>query len=92
MGLFGCMGLRIPSSDESIALVKNIALKKWKAVGNTVFMHIELKPELHKSLWRALNKELQEYASSDCLLKGRSPEERIAFSSRLLVREIQVKY
>lgn len=87
----GNVYVRIPSSEESIALVKNIALKKWKAVANAVFMHTELKPELHKSLWRVLNKELLKYASSDCLLKGRSPEELIAFSSRLLVREIQVK-
>lgn len=83
----GNVYVRIPSSEESIALVKNIALKKWKPVANAVFMHPELKPELHKSLWRVL----QEYASSDCLLKGRSPEEIIAFSSRLLVREIQIK-
>ena len=38
-----------------------------------------------------LNKELQEYVSSDCLLKGRSPAELIAFSSKLFVRELQVK-
>ncbi|CAB3998266.1 Hypothetical predicted protein [Paramuricea clavata] len=87
----GEIHVRVPSSEESILLVKNIALKKWKVVSNTVFKHTELQPELSKSLWRVLNKEFQEYSTSDCLLKGRSPEELIAFSSRLLVRELQVK-
>ena len=80
--------VRVPSSEESILLVKNIALKKWKVVSNTVFKHTELQPEPSKSLWQVLNKEFQEYSTSDCLLKGCSPEELIAFSSSAVASSI----
>lgn len=83
----GEMYVRVPSSEESILLVKNIALQKWKAAANTVFKHKDLQPEVFKTLWWVLNKEMQEYTSSDCILKGRSPEELIAFSNRLFVCE-----
>lgn len=33
---------------------------------------------------------MQEYTSSDCILKGHSPEELTAFSNRLFVKELQV--
>jgi hypothetical protein len=80
--------VRVPSSEESILLVKNIALKKWKVVSNTVFKHTELQPEPSKSLWQVLNKEFQEYSTSDCLLKGCSPEELIALSSSAVASSI----
>ncbi len=83
--------VRVPPDEESTLLIKNIALKKWKVAANSIFKHAELQPELCRSLWRVLNKELQEYVSSDCLLKGRSPAELIAFSSKLFVIELQVK-
>lgn len=84
--------VHVPSNEESILLVKNIALKEWKSVANTVFKHKDLQLEVFKTLWRVLNKEFKQYISSDCMLKGRSPEELIAFSNRLFVKELQVNF
>ena len=41
-----------------------------------------------KSLWRTLNAEFKEYSSADSMLKGRSTENLIAFSSISFVREV----
>lgn len=88
----GDVKVKIPPVEEidSILLLKNIALQKWKAVANAVFRHAELRDEILNALWRVLNAEFKAYSSSDCILNGRSPEQLIAFSNALFLKEIIV--
>ena len=38
--------VRSPQEQKSIAIIKNMALKQWKAVANAIFDHAELREEL----------------------------------------------
>ena len=84
----GRTDVRVPEAKEDILLLKNVASKNWQAVANAVVKHVELKTEILKALWRVLNSEFRQYCSSISVLKGVSPEERIAFSSNLVLDEI----
>ena len=83
--------VRVPGEKEDILLLKNVALKNWQAVANSVLKHEQLKPEMLKAIWRALKAEFRDYYSSNSALKGRSPEELIAFSNNLVVEEIVLR-
>lgn len=83
--------VRVPEEKDNILILKNVALKNWQAVANAVLKHKQLKPEMLKALWRAVNAEFRNYCSSNSVLKGRSPEELIAFSKNLVVDEIVLR-
>ena len=84
----GGTDVKTPSLNEDILLIKNVALNNLQVVANIVFKHPQLRPEILKSLWRSLNTEFKEYSSADSMLKGRSTEDLIAFSSVSFVREL----
>ena len=42
----GHVEVRAPQVKKSIAIIKNMALKQWKAVANAIFNHAELREEL----------------------------------------------
>ena len=83
--------VRVPGEKEDILLLKNVALKNWQAVANSILKHEQLKPEMLKALWQALKAEFRDYCSSNSVLEGRSPEELIAFSNNLVVEEIVLR-
>ena len=84
----GRTDVKTPSLNEDILLIKNMALNNLQVVTNIVFKHPRLRPEILKSLCRSLNAEFKEYSSADSMLKGRSTEDLIAFSSVSFVREL----
>ena len=84
----GKTDVKKPSLNEDILLIKNMALNNLQAAANVVFKHRQLKPEILKSLWSSLKAEFKEYSSADSMLKDRSTEDLIAFSSISLVREL----
>ena len=84
----GRTDVRSPEERDDILLIKNIALKNWQAVANAVLKHENLKAEILKALWRALNVEFRQYCSFKSVLKGCSPEELIAFTNKLVIEEI----
>ena len=84
----GKTDVKKPSLNEDILLIKNMALNNLQAAANVVFKHRQLKPEILKSLWSSLKAEFKEYSSADSMLKYRSTEDLIAFSSISLVREL----
>ena len=65
-----------------------MALNNLQAVENVVFKNRQLRPEILKSLWSSLNAEFKEYSPADSMLKDRSTEDLIAFSSISLVRNL----
>lgn len=56
-----------------------------------MFKHPKLKPELLSAMWWVLSAEFRDYCLSDSVLKGRTPEELIALSNNVLVKEIVVR-
>ena len=64
-----------------------MALNNLQAVENVVFKHRQLKPKIVKSLWSSLNAEFKEYSPANSMLKDRSTEDLVAFSSISLVRD-----
>ena len=85
----GRTDVKVPSihENDTIRLVKNVVLKDWKAVSHIVLKHRELKPEILKALWSAVN-EFKLYCKSDNVLKRRSTAELIAFSNSTIIKEI----
>ena len=88
----GNVVVRTPANKQSKNLVKNISLKNWKAVANGVFAHDTLRKELPAVLQRAVSAEFKEYtnSSSDSILKGTEPDQLAGFSSKLVLKEIEM--
>jgi hypothetical protein len=89
----GNTDVRIPSGEDTdtINLLKNIALKRWKEAASCVWKHNSIKPEMLNSLQKIVNNECKSFCSSDSILKGNSPEELISFSNALLQKEIKIE-
>ena len=51
--------VRVPEEKDNILILKNVALKNWQAVADAVLKHKQLKPEMLKALWRAVNAEFR---------------------------------
>ena len=87
----GHVEVRSPQEKKSIAIIKNMALKQWKAaVANAIFDHAELREELPEALKRIVSAEFREYCRSDSLLKGTDPDQLSSFSNHLVLREIAI--
>ena len=86
----GRTDVKVPSirENDTIRLVKNVVLKDWKAVSHIVLKHQELKPEILKAVWSAVNNEFKLYCKSDNVFKRCSTEEFIAFSNSTIIKEI----
>lgn len=72
------------------ALLRAIALKKWKSVANIVFRHDNITEHIPDALRRKIKQEFRSL-SSDCLLKGISPKEITTFSNENFLEELRVK-
>lgn len=81
----GSILVRTPAETSTISVIKNIALKEWKAVANGIFNHPNLAEELPAALKRKVASEFREYCRSDSVLKGKEPEQLAAFSNRLVL-------
>ena len=81
-----------PAYKQSKNVVKNISLKNWNAVANGVFAHNTLQKELPAVLHRAISAKFKEYTnkSSDSILKGTEPDQLAGFSSKLVLKEIEM--
>ena len=84
--------VRTPADKQSKNLVKNISLKNWKAAANGVFAHDMLRKELPAVLQRVVSAEFKEYTNngSDSILKGTEPDQLAGFSSKLVLKEIEM--
>ena len=83
---------RIPRDDQTKALVRNIADKKWREVSNAVLKHENLGPELKKSLGKELSREFDQYLKpgSNSMLEATDPDELAGFSNKLFVEEVRI--
>lgn len=88
----GNVVVRTPANKQSKNLAKNISLKNWKAVANGVFAHDMLCEELPAVLQRVVSAEFKEYTNngSDSILKGTEPDQLAGFSSKLVLKEIEI--
>ena len=86
----GDIKVTTPQDKITIGIVKNRALKNWKAATNAFISHKDALPELLEALNRNVNREFKEFCKSDTILKGRKPDELVAFSNKLLAKEVEV--
>ena len=86
----GDIKVRTPQDKRTTGIVKNIALKKWKAATNAFISHKDLLPELKLALNRSVNREFKAFCKMDTVLKGRSADELAAFSNKLIAKEAEV--
>ena len=84
----GNVMIRTPNDKATTCLIKNLALKRWKAAANA--MHEAMREDLLIALNRAVNKEFKDYCKSDTILKGRDVDELTAFSNKHVVKETEV--
>lgn len=83
---------RNPTNQQTVQIIRNLIVGGWTAVANAVFDHSNetFQQELRDALQRKVNKEFQSYSKTDTVLKATSPDELIAFSNKLVVRETKV--
>ena len=86
----GHIEVRTPNENKTISVIKNIALKEWRAAANGVFNHTEMAEELPAALKRKVSTEFKEYCRSDSVLKGTDPDQLSSFSNRLVLRETAI--
>ena len=86
----GDIKVTTPQDKATTGIVKNIALKKWKAATNAFISHKNVLPELMVALKRSVNREFKAFCKMDTVLKGRSADELAAFSNKLLAKEAEV--
>ena len=86
----GDIKVTTPQDKTTTRIVKNIALKKWKAATNAFISHKNVLPELMVALKRSVNREFKAFCKMDTVLKGRSADQLAAFSNKLLAKEAEV--
>ena len=75
---------------DSKAIIRNIALKQWKAAVNGTYRHKLLSSELFLKLEKEVEKEMSDYCKSDGILKNTEPDQLANFSNKILFREIDI--
>ena len=86
----GNVTIRTPNDKATACLIKNLALKRWKAAANAFIVHEAMREDLLIALNRAVDKEFKDYCKSDTILKGRDVDELAAFSNKHVVKETEV--
>ena len=86
----GNVTIRTPNDKATTCLIKNLALKRWKAAATAFNVHGTIHEDLLTALNRAVNKEFKNYCKSDTILKGRDVDELAAFSNKHVVNETEV--
>ena len=75
------MIVEINIDSDSKAVIRNIALKQWKAAVNKTYRHKLLSSELFLKLENEVEKEMSDYCKSDSILKNTEPDQLAVFSS-----------
>ncbi|CAB4023887.1 Hypothetical predicted protein, partial [Paramuricea clavata] len=77
--------------EDTKRLLINIVRKNWVTASNIIFRHPELKPELLGPIRRTVRDEFAAYCGnkSESIVLGKSPDDILAFSNKVLVREVQ---
>ena len=84
--------VRIPVEQESISLIKNVALKRWDYICNAVWTHPALHSLMLKSVWKVINHEFSTYcSSSNCIFKQKTTKEIVSFSTKAACDELNSK-
>ena len=86
-------GLRIVHVNDTDFkyLIKNVALKNWKATVNIMFKHSECQSSIHEATRSKVASEFKEYCRSDnSVLKYLSPAEIGSFSNKLVQHEARL--
>ncbi len=86
----GDIKVTTPRDKITTGVVKNLALKNWKAAANAFISHKDAVPELLEALNRTVNREFKAFCKLETVLKGRNPDELVAFSNKLLAKEVEV--
>ncbi|CAB4044252.1 Hypothetical predicted protein [Paramuricea clavata] len=74
--------------DRDIAnMVKNLVLKRWKAVANAIVKHEKILLELAPVVGRKVSEEFKNLSKSDSVLKGTDPRQLETFSNKLVLEE-----
>ena len=76
----------VPDKDIS-NMIKNLVLKRWKAVANAIFKHEQMVLELVPALCREVSGEFKNLSKSDSVLKGTHPHQLDIFSNKLVLKE-----
>ena len=86
-------GLRIVHINDTASkyLIKNVALKNWKAAVNIIFKHCDCKPSIHEATRSKVAAEFKEYSRSDnSILRYSSVAEMASFSNKLVQHEARL--
>ena len=67
--------------SDNKAVIRNIAMKQWKAAVNGTYSHKLLSSELFLKLENEVEKEMSDYCISDSILKNTEPDQLAVFSS-----------
>lgn len=80
--------LKTPKDKDSSDLIKNVCLRKWSAVANTVFKMKELQEDLRHFLSVFVAREFSSYCKgNNSILKSKTPDEYIAYSNKFVLEE-----
>ena len=76
----------VPDKDIS-NMIKNLVLKRWKAVANAIFKHEQMVLDLAPALCRKVSGEFKNLRKSDSVLKGTHPHQLEIFPNKLVLKE-----
>ena len=86
----GNVVVRIPRNEQTKAVVKNLAMEKWREVSNLVLKHEDIAPEINKGISKAVSTEFNMYLKSESMLEARNSDELAGFSNKLFLEEIRI--
>lgn len=86
----GNVVVRIPRNEQTKAVVKNIAMEKWREASNFILKHEDIAPEINKGISKTVSTEFNMYLKSGSMLEARNPDELAGFSNKLFLEEIRI--
>ena len=82
--------MRHVKDPNARSIVRNIALCNWKSAAFSIMKCEGLIDQLLNALNKKIANEFKTFSKLDSILKGRTPEELVAFSNKLLLEELRV--
>jgi hypothetical protein len=82
--------MRHVKDPNARSIVRNIALCNWKSAAFSIMKCEGLIDQLLNALNKKIANEFKTFSKLDSILKGRTQEELVAFSNKLLLEELRV--
>ena len=79
MNPLGNVVVRIPRNGQTKAVVKNIAMEKWREVSHLILKHEDIAPEINKGISKAVSTEFNMYLKSGRMLEAGNSDELAGF-------------